>query len=92
MVSRSRISTPLMTVTFEHDNIVPLASADPLARLVSSSDVHQLRMRGGHVGAVVSRKAAKGLWPALSDWWAARDSLGETSEPPSQAAGRSIPR
>ena len=86
------IHCPLMSVTFEHDNIVPLASAEPLAQLVSSQDVTELHLRGGHVGAVVSRKAAKGLWPTLSNWWAARDEEQALSEPPSRAAGRSSPQ
>jgi hypothetical protein len=30
-------------------------------------------MRGGHVGAVVSRKASERLWPAMSKFWADRD-------------------
>jgi hypothetical protein len=29
--------------------------------------------RGGHVGAVVSRKAAARLWPAMHKFWADRD-------------------
>ncbi len=38
------------------------------ARATSSSSSH----RGGHVGAVVSRKAADRLWPVMSEFWATR--------------------
>jgi polyhydroxyalkanoate synthase len=68
----SNIDFPVLAVTFEHDNIVLPSSAQPLAELVSSDDAENVHMRGGHVGAVVSRKASKGLWPMLSEWYAER--------------------
>lgn len=67
------IDCPVLAVTFEHDHIVPTASATALLTQVSSPDKAQLHLSGGHVGAVVSRKAATTLWPQLSRWWAARD-------------------
>lgn len=67
------IDCPVLAVTFEHDHIVPTASATALLAGVSSPDRDRLHLGGGHVGAVVSRKAAAGLWPHLSRWWAARD-------------------
>ena len=67
------IDCPVLAVTFTHDHIVPLASAAALLDGVSSPDKAQLELGGGHVGAVVSRKAAQGLWPQLSRWWVARD-------------------
>jgi polyhydroxyalkanoate synthase len=67
------LDCPVLAVTFAHDHIVPEASATALIERVGSPDKAVLRQRGGHVGAVVSRKAADGLWPALSRWWAARD-------------------
>jgi hypothetical protein len=42
---------------------------------LASSDTEHLHLPGGHVGAVVSKKAKSTLWPKLSDWWAARDAL-----------------
>ena len=63
----------VLAVTFEHDHIVPPASATALLDGVASPDKAQLHLSGGHVGAVVSRKAASGLWPQLSRWWAVRD-------------------
>lgn len=80
------IDCPTLAVTFEHDHIVPAASATALLAHVSAPDKAQLHQRGGHVGAVVSRKAATGLWPQLSRWWAARDTeaargLGDEAGP-----------
>ncbi len=67
------VDCPLLVVSFGHDHIVPEASATALLGAVSSPDRAHLSLGGGHVGAVVSRKAATGLWPQLSAWWAARD-------------------
>ena len=67
------IDCPVLAVTFGHDHIVPPASAAALLDHVRSPDKARLHLPGGHVGAVVSRKAAQGLWPQLSRWWAARD-------------------
>jgi polyhydroxyalkanoate synthase len=52
-------------VTFEHDNIVPHASAsDVLTRVASARKAH-VHVPGGHVGAMVSSGAARGVWPKI---------------------------
>jgi polyhydroxyalkanoate synthase subunit PhaC len=67
------IEAPLLCITFEHDHIVPHQSASVLLEKVSSRDKHHIHLPGGHVGAVVSKKAASGLWPAISTFWSDRD-------------------
>ena len=67
------IECPTLVVSFEHDNIVPAASAKALLEHVGAKDKLGMHLNGGHVGAVVSRAAAKSLWPAISDFWARRD-------------------
>jgi polyhydroxyalkanoate synthase len=62
-----------MAITFEHDNIVPWKSAAALLDRVKSKDKVHLHQPGGHVGAVVSKKASQRLWPKLSDFWKAHD-------------------
>ncbi len=69
----SSITCPVLAIAFTDDNIVPVPSAQPLIDLVGSRDKQILVDRGGHVGAVVSRKASKKLWPAMSTFWAQRD-------------------
>jgi polyhydroxyalkanoate synthase len=76
------IRCPSLVVSFEHDSIVPEAAASPLFERVASADKQHIRMAGGHVGAVVSRKAATGLWPALAQWWEARDQAGVAANKP----------
>lgn len=72
-VRLSDIRCPLLTVTFEHDNIVPWKSAAELHEAASSTDKQHMHLQGGHVGAVVSKSAARGLWPKISAFWAQRD-------------------
>jgi polyhydroxyalkanoate synthase len=67
------IECPTYVVTFEHDDIVPWQSAKELFDRAGARDKEWLHLKGGHVGAVVSRAAMKGLWPKLSDWWATHD-------------------
>jgi polyhydroxyalkanoate synthase len=67
------LDVPLLVVSFAHDHIVPPASATAVLDLAASPDKAHLALSGGHVGAVVSRKAATSLWPQLSRWWAERD-------------------
>lgn len=77
------IETPTMVVTFEHDHIVPHASASILLDRIASTDKKQLHLNGGHVGAVVSPKAKDRLWSKLSEWFVAH-------EPGQRAAIRSV--
>jgi polyhydroxyalkanoate synthase subunit PhaC len=75
-----KIRCPTLAVTFEHDHIVPPNSAAVLLDRISSTDKQRIHLSGGHVGAVVSRKAAATLWPQLSAWWAERDALDPSPE------------
>lgn len=67
------IDRPLLTITFEHDNIVPWRSAAAIHDRAASADKQHVHLPGGHVGAVVSKAAARGLWPQISGFWASRD-------------------
>ncbi len=69
----SDINCPVLNVTFEHDHIVPPESAKALNDHVDDELLNHQHLYGGHVGAVVSRKASDHLWPLVSEWFA-RDS------------------
>jgi polyhydroxyalkanoate synthase len=71
----AQIRCPVLALSFADDHIVPLGSASPLVDRVSSRDKQLIVQDGGHVGAVVSRKASSRLWPILSTFWAQRDEL-----------------
>ena len=70
------IRCPTLAIAFEHDHIVPLGCAAPLVDRIASLDKQLLVQGGGHVGAVVSRKAAARLWPAMSEFWSRHDEPG----------------
>ena len=72
-VDLAKITCPVLAVTFQHDNIVPQASAAELVERVGATDKTCWALPGGHVGAVVSKSAAKNLWPKMSAFWAQRD-------------------
>jgi polyhydroxyalkanoate synthase len=69
----SSITCATLAVAFADDHIVPVASAQPLIDMVAAADKKLVVDRGGHVGAVVSKKASKRLWPAMQTFWADRD-------------------
>jgi len=83
----ANVRCPLLAITFEHDTIVPAASATAILELAGSKDVEHIHLPGGHVGAMVSRAAKDGLWPRMSAFWASRD--GARREPRARAGGRS---
>ncbi len=67
------IRCPTLNVTFKHDSIVPEASASVLMQHIGSDTAEHLSLPGGHVGAVVSRKASRGLWPTMAQFWELHD-------------------
>ncbi|MBA3500827.1 MAG: alpha/beta fold hydrolase [Myxococcota bacterium] len=67
------ITCPVLAVAFADDHIVPVPSAQPLVDLVGARDKQIVVDRGGHVGAVVSKKAKARLWPVMQTFWAQRD-------------------
>jgi len=69
----SSIECPVMALAFGDDHIVPKESAAPLVELVRSRDKQLVVQAGGHVGAVVSRKASERLWPVIAEFWEERD-------------------
>jgi polyhydroxyalkanoate synthase len=72
-VRLENITCPTLNVTFEHDTIVPAKSAAILTQRIGSKTNEHLHLPGGHVGAVVSKKAAKGLWPRMAEFWEAQE-------------------
>lgn len=72
-VDLKKLTAPTLAVTFEHDNIVPGPSAAPLIDAIGAKDKQHLHLPGGHVGAVVSKHAAKSLWPQLVSFYEKHD-------------------
>ncbi len=73
------ITCPTLCVTFAQDSIVPRISAAALLERIGSGEKQELHLAGGHVGAVVSKHAAKTLWPQLSAFWAKHEPAAATA-------------
>jgi polyhydroxyalkanoate synthase len=69
-VRLSDITCPFLNAYAEQDTITPAASSEPLAGLVSSDDVGELRLESGHIGFVAGRQAAKVARPQIREWLA----------------------
>lgn len=80
-VDLKQITFPTLAVSFEHDNIVPGPSAAALIEAIGSKVKQHLHLPGGHVGAVVSKHAAKTLWPQLEAFYAAHDTPVPAARP-----------
>lgn len=79
-VNLASIDFPTLAVTFEHDSIVPAESGRLLLERVSSPVKRHIHLPGTHVGAVVSKPAAKHLWPALTAFFAEHDAPDASME------------
>lgn len=64
------IEAPLLVITAAQDAICPPVSATALIRSASSEHKRHLQVPGGHVGAVVGRRAASELYPAIAAFFA----------------------
>ena len=67
------ITVPTFTIAFAQDTIAPQENCAALHDLVAAGDKALHIGKGSHVGSVVSRKAAVGLWPAIAQWCVDRD-------------------
>jgi len=75
------LTCPTLAVTFEHDGIVPAASATALLEQSGAAMKEHLHLPGGHVGAVVSKHAAKTLWPQLAGFFARAEAAATPRAP-----------
>jgi polyhydroxyalkanoate synthase subunit PhaC len=67
-VRLSAITIPVLIVTAEQDDVVPPDCSRPLAGMLGSSDVEELRVPGGHVGLILGRHGSKAAFPRILDW------------------------
>jgi polyhydroxyalkanoate synthase len=65
------IDMPILSITADHDDIVPPAASAALPGLVSSQ-VDEVRIPSGHVALVMGRQADKTTVPAITEWLASK--------------------
>jgi polyhydroxyalkanoate synthase len=67
-VKLQNITCPLLTLTAEHDHLVPPNSTLAIKHYVSSKYIHNMSINAGHIGLAVSSKAHSQLWPDAAMW------------------------
>ncbi|MBY0422628.1 MAG: alpha/beta fold hydrolase [Parvularculaceae bacterium] len=72
VASISNIKVPVLHAIAEHDHIIPREASEPLVKLVSSTDKHQIVLKGGHVSLVAGPNAVRRLWPQIDLWLSER--------------------
>ncbi len=72
-VNLKHVTSPLLNVIADHDDVVHPNSSVGLPELVGSSDKRNLHFPTGHIGAAVSVSAIRKLWPEIADWLAEHD-------------------
>jgi len=89
-VDLAAIDVPALHLVGEDDHLVPPASSRPLADAIGHDDQRILSAPVGHIGLSVSRTAHETVWPAVTDWLAARSDpaggAGETRTAPDDRA------
>lgn len=65
-IDPSAITCPTLAVIPEHDKIVPVGVATPLAKAIKRCDI--LHPDAGHVSMVAGRRAEAELWKPLTRW------------------------
>ena len=81
LVDLGQIKAPTLLVIAERDHIVPVESAEVLARKVGG-EVTTLKFKTGHIGLSTSGRGRVEFWPAISGWLSERDAA--TQDPAEQ--------
>ena len=88
-VDLSAIVCPLLTIVTAADTICPPKAAVALGALVGSQVVEVLSVPGGHVGAVVGRRATGELYPAVAQFFADHCGVAGSAAAPVPPQGHS---
>ncbi|TLX86125.1 MAG: hypothetical protein E6L04_04100 [Thaumarchaeota archaeon] len=71
-VNLKSIKVPFLNILAKKDDLVAANSIRVLNDAIGSTDKSLMEFNSGHVGACISPKAHKGLWPKVGDWIASR--------------------
>jgi poly[(R)-3-hydroxyalkanoate] polymerase subunit PhaC len=63
------VACPVLNVLAERDDVVPVAAAVPLKKVVGSRDYEEFRVDAGHVALVTGRLGHTRTIPAIIDWF-----------------------
>jgi polyhydroxyalkanoate synthase len=66
-IDLSVIKHPILNIAAQYDHIAPVPSVVALKELIPHSE--NVVVKGGHIGAVISRKASKMVWPQITEFF-----------------------
>jgi poly(3-hydroxyalkanoate) synthetase len=72
IVNLKSIKVPFLNILAKKDELVAPNSSRVLKDAVGSNDKSLMEFNSGHVGACISPKAHKELWPKVGEWIASR--------------------
>jgi len=75
-VSLADVTTPVLSVMAERDDISPVEAASAIADVLPNAPVELLKIDTGHVSLFVGRDAVKVVMPSIFEWIAAQSSEG----------------
>ncbi|MDZ4084429.1 MAG: alpha/beta fold hydrolase [Bdellovibrionales bacterium] len=76
MMRKSELSLPIFSLAALDDHIVPIESAQAIRKSHPNCDHHFFEAKGGHIGAVLSSKTRKEVWPELLNFMASSPNGG----------------
>ena len=71
-VSLADVTTPILSVIAERDDIAPVHAASAIADVLPNAPVELLKIDTGHVSLFVGRESVKVVMPSIFEWIAAR--------------------
>jgi polyhydroxyalkanoate synthase subunit PhaC len=71
-IDLSKIKQPFLNVIAKRDDLVDPASSRALNEVIGSVDKSTIEFNSGHVGACISSRAHKELWPKVGEWLKSR--------------------
>lgn len=63
-----QLTVPVFSLAALEDHIVPLKSAEAIVSVLPNAIHHFHKMRGGHIGAVLSKRARETVWPKMIEF------------------------
>jgi polyhydroxyalkanoate synthase subunit PhaC len=63
------VTCPVLNVIAVRDDVVPVAAAEPLRKVIGSLDYEEFRIDAGHVALVTGRLGHTRTIPAIIDWF-----------------------
>jgi polyhydroxyalkanoate synthase len=72
-VKLNKLTTPVLNVVANHDDVVPRAASEALMNVIASQDKQLLAVNGGHHGISIGPSAVKIVWPHVAHWLVKHD-------------------